>query len=314
METIKINFTDFGKKFDKENNYFNYLLRQKYNVVISKDPEFLIYSVFGMDYLNYDCIRIFYTGENITPDFNLCDYAFGFDWMTFEDRYFRLPYYYFKHCSQYYKICLENRQYNQSDIINKKFCNFIYSNKNADKTRTEFFHLLSGYKFVHSGGKYLNNIGNPVIAKYDYQKKFKFSIAFENTSSYGYTTEKIVEAKSAGTIPIYWGNPQINKEMNTKAFINCHDYSDFNEVYNIIKRLDKNNNAYLKMLNEPLFKKEIYNLNDQQVLNFFNNIIDSKKKYRNGLAKSLLEKKQKQYRLLEKIKKNRIIKFITRGY
>lgn len=203
METINLNFCDFWKGFDKENNFFINLLRTKHTVNISDKPDFIIYSVFGFEYLKYDYIRIFYSGENFTPDFNLCDYAMGFDWITFDNRYLRLPLYYLYKDS--YKKVLANRQYSINDIKDRKFCNFIYSNSGADKNRSDFFEALTKYKYVHSGGKYLNNIGGRVDDKLAYQKQFKFSIAFENSSTNGYTTEKIIHAKAAGTVPIYWG-------------------------------------------------------------------------------------------------------------
>jgi len=40
---IKINFTDFWKGFDKENNYFVKLLSQLYDVRISEEPDFLFH-------------------------------------------------------------------------------------------------------------------------------------------------------------------------------------------------------------------------------------------------------------------------------
>ena len=302
MNTIKLNFSDFWDGFDKENNFFINLLRQKYSIVISDNPDFLIYSLFGTDYLKFNCVRIFYTAENFTPNFNLCDYGMGFDWLTFDDRYFRLPYYYVRNFSEAYKKAVENKQYNKTDMQNRKFCNFVYSNEGADKRRTDFYNLLSAYKSIHSGGRYLNNIGGRIDDKLKFQQQFKFSIAFENSSTFGYTTEKIIEAKVAGTIPIYWGNPLISREMNTKAFINCHDFNNFKEVIERTKELDQNDNDFIRMLNEPLFQDTIYEINDNKILNFFNNIISVKEKQRNGHFQKNMEKKLKQYYFFEKAK------------
>lgn len=43
---IKINFKYFWRNFDSEDNLFTNLLKKDYNVVISKDPDYLFYSVF----------------------------------------------------------------------------------------------------------------------------------------------------------------------------------------------------------------------------------------------------------------------------
>ena len=202
--------------------------------------------------MKYDGIRIFITGENIYPDFNLVDYAIGFDYLDFGDRYFRRPLYlgtgyeddWIKAINKH--LCIDFNSYHK-----RKFCNFVYSNSNADKKREEFFRLLGAYKTVDLGGRYLNNIGKCVENKLSFQQQYKFSIAFENASAPGYTTEKLMQAFAAGTIPIYWGNPLIAEEFNTKAFINCHDYNSFEDVIEIVKKVDNDDSLYYSYLKEP---------------------------------------------------------------
>ena len=80
-------------------------------------------------------------------------------------------------------------------------------------------------------------------------KNYKFSLAFENSSTNGYCTEKIIQAFAAGTIPIYWGdkhNPT-GGGINKKSFININDYNDFDNALETIKILDNNDEQYLKM-------------------------------------------------------------------
>lgn len=43
-----------------------------------------------MLYLEYDCIKIMFIGENIVFDFNVCDYVIGFNYIDFGDCYLRL--------------------------------------------------------------------------------------------------------------------------------------------------------------------------------------------------------------------------------
>ena len=56
--------------------------------------------------------------------------------------------------------------------------------------RTRIFDLLSAYKPVASGGKWRNNVGGPMADKIAFQSKYRFVIAFENSSTSGYLTEK----------------------------------------------------------------------------------------------------------------------------
>ena len=74
MKKIKLKFSGMGGRFDPENNFIVNILRKNFDVQLSDNPDYLIYSVNSKDYLNYNCVRIFYTAENLVPDFNVCDY------------------------------------------------------------------------------------------------------------------------------------------------------------------------------------------------------------------------------------------------
>lgn len=246
---LKVKFVDFSS--DAIRNMTMKILAERFPMVQESDnPDFLFYSVFGYEHLKYDCVRIFWTGENIQPDFNICDYAVGFSYMNYEDRYIRVPLYFFYEKDYARAI---KKHLNANNVAGeKKFCNFVYSNGNASPERKKFFDLLSAYKHVDSGGRYINNIGGAVGDKYSFQKQYKFSIAFENSSSSGYTTEKILQAFAAGTIPIYWGDPNVGKEFNTGAFINCHDYSSFEDVVQVVKEVDQNDDLFRRYLVQPI--------------------------------------------------------------
>jgi alpha(1,3/1,4) fucosyltransferase len=270
---IKINFVDFTSDFDKYNNDFIEVLSERFNVIISYHPDYIFYSTFGIKHLKYDCIRIFYTGECITPDFNECDYAIGFDRLTYRDRYLRIPIYRLFQYKKDYKLLFERHPFTNKDLKNKTgFCNFIYSNCFAQEKRTDIFEKLSKYKVVDSGGRYRNNIGNVVKDKKFFQQQYKFSIAFENVSYDGYLTEKLVDAFVAGTIPIYYGDPRVILDFNEKAFINCHSYKNLDEVVERVKEIDNNDNIYLQIMNESPAKYEIDN---EDLRKFLFNIFDS---------------------------------------
>ena len=127
---------------------------------------------------------------------------------------------------------------------------------NAD--RLEFFKQLSLYKNVDSGGKVLNNVGGPVKSKLEFQKKYKFSLAFENSKSNGYTTEKIVDAFASGGIPIYWGDPLITNVFNPKAFINANEFETEEALIEFIKKIDTDNQLYLSYIKEPMLQDKEY--------------------------------------------------------
>lgn len=100
----------------------------------------------------------------------------GFDYACFGDRYFRFPLYMLYERS----LCSMQRKTEalNETMANRKFCSMVVSNPNADPSRELFFFLLSQYKRVDSGGRYLNNIDclNGVPSKYEFQKTISFQL------------------------------------------------------------------------------------------------------------------------------------------
>jgi hypothetical protein len=243
---IKIDFSDFWGGFDKTNNYFYNLLVEVYDVEISSNPDFLIFSVFGNSHKSYNCTKIFYTGENVAPPLGYCDWSFSFDYLS-DSRNYRLPHYLLY--DGYYELAREKVIH--ESLANRKFCNFVASNGNC-RERNTFVQELSKYKTVDCGGRWMNNVGFAVSNKREFQSNYKFSIAFENNAYRpqhpGYTTEKIMEPMTVNSIPIYWGNPLIHEEFNSKSFVNYYDYQSFGQMIEFIIDLDNNNEKYLEML------------------------------------------------------------------
>ena len=186
----------------------------------------------------------------------MADYALGFHYIDFGDRYLRFPLYLLDHYSWNDLDTLSSKSVS-GDLVNRKFCNFVYSNKkNADPIRDKFFFELSKYKKVDSGGRLYNNIGGPVKDKCAFLRDYKFTIAFENSSVNGYTTEKVVEPMLVNSIPIYWGNKLIGRDFNKSSILVVKDENDFDRVIDEIKFLDQNDDAYLSKLKQNWFVRE----------------------------------------------------------
>jgi len=248
---IKIDFSDFWGGYNKMDNYFYNLLKEEFDIEISSNPDYLFFSVFGNQHQNYKCVKIFYTGENVAPPLGYCQYSFSFDYLD-DSRNYRLPHYLLY--DGYYE--LERPKIIEESIANRKFCNFVASNGDCQE-RNQFVQQLSKYKKVDCGGRWMNNIGGPVSDKRKFQSEYKFSIAFENNAYRpqhpGYTTEKIMEPMTVNSIPLYWGNPLIYKEFNTKSFVNFYDFNSEKDMIEYIIELDKNDDKYSEMLNQTWF-------------------------------------------------------------
>ena len=264
---ISINFVDFWQGFNPMDNYFYNLLIQEFDVEISNNPDYLFYSLFGNNHLQYNCTKIFYTGENIPANFNECHYAFTFDYLD-NERNYRLPHYLLY--PGYYDLV--NKKVD-NNLVSRKFCNFLVNNPNCIE-RNNFFQKLSKYKKVDSGGALFNNLGYEVRGKRNFQKDYKFSIAYENNAyrpGYPwYITEKPFEAMCVNSIPIYRGGYKINEDFNTKSFINYHDFKSEDEMIEYIIYLDQNDDKYLEVLKKPWFiNNQIPNNNKLENIKLF---------------------------------------------
>ena len=276
-EKIRIGFVDFWKGFDARNNCLTDMLIRIYGKnrieVVDKNFDYLFFSCFGHSNLKYDCIKIFFTGENIVPDFNICDYAIGVHEMNFGDRYLRLPFYYWY--DNAYERAVQKHKFKDSYYLNRKFCCFVISNSLADLNRQKMISLLNAYKQLDGGDKFMNNVGGPVRDKYSFVSNYKFSLCFENSKAEGYTTEKILEGFAGNSVPIYWGNPGIIQEFNEKSFINCNAYGSLEEAVEFIKEVDKDDELYLRFVKEPVFGKESTGkkeITEKKLEAFFRNI------------------------------------------
>lgn len=260
---IRIKFL-FRRKALKKwyTDIFCELIADRYRVIIDEEsPDFVFHEAHLIDVIPFSGVRIAFSSENVRTDFNISDYGIGFDHIKFQDRYIRFPLYLF------YSGSVKAAELRPESIlaldvqslVNRKFCNFLVSNGTESDFRTQFYLMLSQYRGVDSGGKYLNSIGQPVRDKSAWQNEYKFSLCFENSSTSGYLTEKLIQAYAANTIPIYWGNPDAFGSLHEgKGGINPEAVIWVDPIYpekglNQIRELDANPSLYFEMLKKPLF-------------------------------------------------------------
>lgn len=258
-KTISIYYSDVLKSTEDTEIY--QWLTERYTVIIDPvNPDFLFYDIFGDDYKNYrGCVKIFLPTEDETANFNECDYAAGFAHMDYGDRYFRRNF-----CLEELTTDIQNRSSVSESLLNRKFCNFIYSNPcygEGSLLRQEFCKKLMAYKHVDCPGLVLNNMDRRAIeelyfndwreSKRHFQSQYKFTIAFENDATDGWVTEKLPDPMLAFSVPIYYGDPDVNKDFNPKSFINIADFGfDLDKAVERVIELDNNDDAYLTMLKE----------------------------------------------------------------
>lgn len=220
-------------------------------------PDLVFHDVFraprGFRVLGYACPRVLYSGENVPVNRVVSDFSLTSDHAT-DPRHLRLPVYREYGC---FAALAGGARPDPAAALAAKtgFCNYVYSNAWAPETRVReaFFERLSRQRRVDAGGACHNNLGYRVADKLAFIARYKFTIAFENSSQAGYTTEKLVEPLAAGSVPIYWGDPEVGRTFNRRAFVNCHDFPSWEAVVAEVLRLDADDDAYRAKLAEPPF-------------------------------------------------------------
>lgn len=80
----------------------------------------------------------------------------------------------------------------------------------------------------------------PAADKINVIKNYRFSICYENTSdALGYITEKIFECFQAGTVPVYWGAPNVIDYIPKSCFIDRRDFATMEALYQFLKEMSE---------------------------------------------------------------------------
>lgn len=217
-----------------------------------EEADLLVYSDFGERHWGFKGLKVYLTGENMLPDFNECDLAYSPAEITGDPRAVRLPYY--AQVLPEMGSLVRPPDYDpRIHIDRQEFACFVASNPRGPE-RNRFFKLLHRQRRVVSAGRHFNNTGVPLSDKMAFLEKFRFNLAFENSRSQGYVTEKLVEPLLAGTIPIYWGAPDVDREFNPGCMIDVSRYACDQDAIDHILAVDSDSGARMAFLSAPPFQ------------------------------------------------------------
>ncbi len=264
---MKIGFVDFWTGFNPKNNFFFHSINKlgiKFKIVKPKKADVLFFSCFGNQNLEYtDARKIFFLSE----DFNLENFSFDYSISHVPTSVeissnFRLPLWKMyldwfgvtTYTNPEYLIPLEyiDKKNEFNNIPKNDFCSIVYSSEYF--FRDKYIDLVSTYKDVDVFGK--NKYGN-LLPEGEYYKleklsNYKFSLAMENEISRGYLCEKLIHAKIAGNIPLFYGDDYAKIDFNPNSFIHITDFDD-QSLLDKITEIDSNKSDYNNIYNEPLF-------------------------------------------------------------
>ena len=156
-----------------------------------------------------------------------------------------------------------------------------------------FFRRLTARRPVDSAGRHFNTTGKRLSDKQSFLQNYRMNLAFENTRSPGYVTEKLVEPLLVGCVPIYWGAPDVYRDFNPACMINVADFPDFDAAIEHILKVDADPTARQAILSAPAFKddREPDCLQPRYVAEPLRQLIDSgaspgKRRYRHQIGRA----------------------------
>jgi len=220
---MNISFLDFWEGFENNNNFFTYLfkvIKEKISFTSPDKADIIIFSCFGNSNKLYNhCKKIFFTGENLRPDFNTCDYSFTFDFDSYDNRNIRIPLWYlyidwfnvktYNNPNWLIPVSYLNGTQEFTEKEKNKFACTVFSSPR--KSRFAAINSINTYKSVECYGK-IHSLKIPDGEKYkmDIISNYKFNICFENSIYPGYFTEKLLHAKIARCIQLYASDKTYN--------------------------------------------------------------------------------------------------------
>lgn len=140
----------------------------------------------------------------------------------------------------------ESKTFNEGET---KFCCAFISNPLS--FRLGLIKELNEIETVDIFGKVVNRT---IHDKVSVAQNYRFGIAFENNIYPGYVTEKLMEAYTSGTIPVYWGNDS-ESYFNPKSFINLYDFKSFQEFKLELQAINSDPTKYQRMFCQPLLNR-----------------------------------------------------------
>jgi GR25 family glycosyltransferase involved in LPS biosynthesis len=270
-------FTDMWSDFNAEHNMFTLAIQEYFKEYcvkgvsnLSEKADVHIFGPFGKDWMEVKGIpKIHFTGENTGPiEHPLVKLNIGYK--NLQENYLRMPLWMFE--IDLFGADLQRIQNPLPLPLDRcmgvnlqtrpKFCAFVVSNP-KNQVRNEAFHMLNKYKPVDSAGRLFNNVGSEIFAglgggggelkKHEFLRQYKFCLCYENEIGDGYVTEKILHAKAAGCIPIYWGSSDVVKDFDPLGFIHIRDPS---ELVARVREIDEDDDKWFQMASVPAISSE----------------------------------------------------------
>lgn len=115
----------------------------------------------------------------------------------------------------------------------------------------------------------------PAVSKSETLGKYTFALCFENSILKGWITEKIFDCFFVGTVPIYWGAPDITDHVPENCFIDKRKFPTYEELRSFLKSLgDKEIAAYKENARDYLASEKYKPFKKEAFAQLFRNIVE----------------------------------------
>jgi len=153
----------------------------------------------------------------------------------------------------------------------KRLCTFVGTHLQNDAPGSLYFERIKAIAFFEGigeeGFEFYGRKWNPSLYK-NYRgaiedklsilKNYRFTLCYENSSDQnGYITEKIFDCFAAGSVPIYWGAPNVQDYIPKECFIDRRAFATLNDLYLYLKNMGREEyEGYIQHIRNFLKSKE----------------------------------------------------------
>jgi hypothetical protein len=259
---MRVAFVDTNYDWHQRDNVmWQSLIRLRENVTLDNiNPDLVVTKAFGngSSHELYDCAKWFFTIESPCPTHPKLDFSFTHDEDSDTNSYFPCYYSWVDWFNEAMRV------YPQFLIPPKLLTEQIPVRHPRRKSFTAFWTAGGPFRDVFpqkleamgfATERHGNLFGKPYVnskMKWLIMLDTKYNLAFENRLYPGYHTEKVVEAKAAGTIPIYYGDLGM-KNLNSEACLNIAQYDYLDEALDAVADLVHDEHVQRTITETPLF-------------------------------------------------------------
>lgn len=102
---------------------------------------------------------------------------------------------------------------------------------------------------------------------------YRYSIVIENHRENWYFSEKLIDCLSQGTVPIYWGCPDIGRFFNTDGIIQVADYEDLVAAIWFVLNDQEDWEGRLDAIKDNLARAENYDVAEDWIFDHYTELL-----------------------------------------